>query len=110
MVLTNKYTTNFKVLLGKVKTFKSLWLFSICLLTSTADLGWIVAVLGNFVSASHLAENPKAKMLAILFQTDLKTVKKKAPDQKMFRPKIVANDLKINLASYNFFVFFYRKK
>ena len=33
-----------------------------------------------------------------------------APDQKMVRPKKVANDHKINLASYNFFGLFIVKK
>ena len=66
MLLTNKYTATFKVSPGNLKTFKLLWLFLICLLTSIADLGLIVAVLRNVViedcdlSASHLARNPRA--------------------------------------------------
>ena len=45
--------------------------------------------------------NPGAPILAVWFQTDLQPPKKNlclAPDQKMVRPKKVANDLKINLA------------
>ena len=42
-----------------------------------------------------------AQVLAVWSQTDLQPLKQNlclAPDQKMVRPKKVANDLKINLA------------
>ena len=51
----------------------------------------------------HQARNPRAQILVVWLQTDLQPVKQKnlrwAPDQKMARPKKVANDLKINLAT-----------
>jgi hypothetical protein len=43
----------------------------------------------------------RGQILAVWSKTDLQPVKSKlflAPDQKMARPKKVANDLKINLA------------
>ena len=49
----------------------------------------------------HQDRNPGAPILAVWFQTDLQPPKQNlclAPDQKMVRPKKVANDLKINLA------------
>ena len=45
--------------------------------------------------------NPRAQILAVWLQSDLQPVKQNlclAPDQKMVRPRKVANDLKINLA------------
>ena len=50
----------------------------------------------------HLARNPRAWILPFWFKTDMDSLKQKlclAPDQKMVRPKKVANDQKINLAS-----------
>ena len=44
---------------------------------------------------------PRAQILAVWLQTDLQPIKQNlclAPDQKMVRPKKVANYLKINLA------------
>ena len=53
------------------------------------------------MACQHQAMNPKAQILAVWTQTDLQPVKQNlclAPDQKMVRPKKVANDLKINSA------------
>ena len=60
-----------------------------------------VAVMEVVACRRHLPRKSKAQILAVWFQTDLQPVKQNlclAPDQKMVRPKKVANDLKINLA------------
>ena len=47
------------------------------------------------------ARRTRGQILAVQSKTDLQSVKQNlclAPDQKMVRPKKVANDLKVNLA------------
>ena len=64
------------------------------------------------MSASHLARNLRAYILAVWLQTDLQSVNKilcLAPDQKIVRTKKVANNLKINLAPKQMLVFFVEK-
>ena len=56
---------------------------------------------GHGLSAAIKIGTPRAQILAVWFQTDLQPPKRNlclAPDQKMVRPKKVANDQKINLA------------
>ena len=105
-------TANFKVSPEKMKTFKLLRLFLICLLISIADLGWILAVLRNFVieecdlSVSKLGTTEPKCNMGSNWPADIKKpfvwhLIKKRLDQNMLQM--------IQIGTIYIFCVFYRK-
>ena len=80
---------------------KKFWHQSTACFYAINDMRPIKEDCNAWLVSCHQARNPRAQILAIWLQTDLQQVKQNlclAPDQKMVRPRKVANGLKINLA------------